>query len=65
MVTGEEVSPKPPKGARSNVTPVWKLGHDATAISRDYPHSLADEDVLTITRTEQRILSLPIATSVS
>jgi len=32
------------------------LGHDVTAISRDYPHSLADEDVLTIARTEKRIL---------
>ena len=32
------------------------LGHDVSAISRDYPHSLADEDVLAIARTEQRIL---------
>jgi predicted nuclease of predicted toxin-antitoxin system len=32
------------------------LGHDVTAISRDYPHSLADEDVLAIARQEQRIL---------
>jgi predicted nuclease of predicted toxin-antitoxin system len=32
------------------------LGHDVTAISRDYPHSLADEDVLAIARKEQRIL---------
>ncbi|MFL6929234.1 MAG: DUF5615 family PIN-like protein [Xanthobacteraceae bacterium] len=31
-------------------------GHDVTAISRDYPHSLADEDVLAIARQEQRIL---------
>src|SRR3954463_15006019 len=31
-------------------------GHDVTAISRDYPHSLADEDVLAIARGEQRIL---------
>ena len=31
-------------------------GHDVTAISRDYPHSLADEDVLSIARQEQRIL---------
>jgi predicted nuclease of predicted toxin-antitoxin system len=32
------------------------LGHDVTAISRDYPHSLADEDVLVIARDEKRIL---------
>jgi predicted nuclease of predicted toxin-antitoxin system len=32
------------------------LGHDVTAISRDYPHSLADEDVLAIAQREQRIL---------
>ena len=32
------------------------LGHDVTAISRNYPHGLADEDVLTIARDEQRIL---------
>jgi predicted nuclease of predicted toxin-antitoxin system len=32
------------------------LGHDVTAVSRDYPHGLADEDVLTIARQEQRIL---------
>jgi predicted nuclease of predicted toxin-antitoxin system len=32
------------------------LGHDVTAISRDYPHSLADGDVLAIAQREQRIL---------
>lgn len=32
------------------------LGHDVTAISRDYPHSLADDDVLAIAMREQRIL---------
>jgi predicted nuclease of predicted toxin-antitoxin system len=32
------------------------LGHDVQAISRDYPHGLADEDVLAIARHEQRIL---------
>jgi predicted nuclease of predicted toxin-antitoxin system len=32
------------------------LGHDVSAISRDYPHSLSDEDVLTIARDEKRIL---------
>jgi predicted nuclease of predicted toxin-antitoxin system len=32
------------------------LGHDVTAISRNYPHSLADEDVLSLARQEQRIL---------
>jgi hypothetical protein len=31
-------------------------GHDVTAISRDYPHGLADEDVLGIARQEQWIL---------
>jgi predicted nuclease of predicted toxin-antitoxin system len=34
------------------------LGHDVQAISRDYPHSLADEIVLSIARKEQRILVL-------
>jgi predicted nuclease of predicted toxin-antitoxin system len=33
-----------------------KLGHDVAAVSRDYPHSLADEDVLAIARQEERIL---------
>jgi hypothetical protein len=28
-----------------------------SAVSRDYPHSLADEDVLAIARQEQRILA--------
>ena len=32
------------------------LGHDVTAISRNYPHGLADEDVLAIARDGQRIL---------
>jgi predicted nuclease of predicted toxin-antitoxin system len=32
------------------------LGHDVVAISREYPHSLADEDVLAIARKERRIL---------
>src|SRR5437764_11609109 len=32
------------------------LGHDVTAISRNYPPGLADEDVLTIAREEGRIL---------
>ena len=32
------------------------LGHDVAAISRDYPHGLADENVLAIARQEQRIL---------
>jgi predicted nuclease of predicted toxin-antitoxin system len=32
------------------------LGHDVTAVSRNYPHSLADEDVLELARQEQRIL---------
>ena len=32
------------------------LGHDVAAISRNYPPSLADEDVLAIAREEQRIL---------
>jgi predicted nuclease of predicted toxin-antitoxin system len=32
------------------------LGHDVQAISRDYPHGLADENVLAIARKEQRIL---------
>src|SRR5918912_1897569 len=31
-------------------------GHDVTAISRNYPPGLADEDVLTIAREEARIL---------
>src|ERR671918_2650030 len=32
------------------------LGHDVQAISRDYPHGLADEHVLAIARQAQRIL---------
>jgi predicted nuclease of predicted toxin-antitoxin system len=32
------------------------LGHDVSAISRNYPHGLADADVLAIARDEQRIL---------
>jgi predicted nuclease of predicted toxin-antitoxin system len=31
-------------------------GHDVSAISQDYQHSLADEDVLAIARDEKRIL---------
>ena len=31
-------------------------GHDVVAISRNYPPSLPDEDVLTIAREEERIL---------
>ena len=33
-----------------------ELGHDVTAISRNYPPGLADEDVLAIARAERRIL---------
>jgi predicted nuclease of predicted toxin-antitoxin system len=33
-----------------------QLGHDVSAVSRDYPHGLADEDVLAIARQEQRIV---------
>jgi len=32
------------------------LGHDVTAISRNYPPGLPDEDVLTIAREEERML---------
>jgi predicted nuclease of predicted toxin-antitoxin system len=32
------------------------LGHDVTAVSRNYPPGLADEDVLKIVKQEQRIL---------
>ena len=32
------------------------LGHDVTAISRNYPPGLPDEDVLTIAREEERVL---------
>ena len=32
------------------------LGHDVTAISRNYPPGLPDEDVLTIAREEARVL---------
>src|SRR3954469_22157810 len=31
-------------------------GHDVFAVSRNYPHGLADEDVLAIARQERRIL---------
>src|SRR2546429_5879016 len=33
-----------------------ELGHDVTAISRNYPPGLPDEDVLTIARDEARVL---------
>jgi predicted nuclease of predicted toxin-antitoxin system len=33
-----------------------ELGHDVTAVSRNYPPGLADENVLAIARQEQRIL---------
>ena len=33
-----------------------RLGRDVSAISRNYPHGLPDEDVLAIAREEQRIL---------
>ncbi len=32
------------------------LGHDVTAVSQNYPHGMADEDVLALAREEQRIL---------
>jgi predicted nuclease of predicted toxin-antitoxin system len=32
------------------------LGHDVSAVSRNYPPGLADEDVLAIAQQEQRIL---------
>jgi predicted nuclease of predicted toxin-antitoxin system len=32
------------------------LGHDVSAVARNYPHSLSDDDVLAIARQEQRIL---------
>ena len=32
------------------------LGHDVTAVSRNYPHGMPDEDVLALARQEQRIL---------
>src|SRR5919204_1064550 len=32
------------------------LGHDVVAISRQYPHGLPDENVLTIAREEARVL---------
>ena len=32
------------------------LGHDVTALSRNYPPGLPDEDVLTIAREEARVL---------
>lgn len=32
------------------------LGHDVTAIATDYQRSIADLDVLTLARTEQRIV---------
>jgi predicted nuclease of predicted toxin-antitoxin system len=32
------------------------LGHNVTAISRDYPHGMTDGDVLDVARREKRIL---------
>jgi predicted nuclease of predicted toxin-antitoxin system len=33
-----------------------QLGHDVSAVSRNHPPGLADEDVLAIARREQRVL---------
>lgn len=33
-----------------------QLGHDVAAVSRNYPPGLPDEDVVTVARTERRIL---------
>ena len=33
-----------------------RLGHDVTAIARDYPRALRDEEVLAIANNEERIL---------
>src|SRR5712691_4231235 len=33
-----------------------QLGHDVTAVSQNYPHGMADEDVLALARQEKRIL---------
>jgi predicted nuclease of predicted toxin-antitoxin system len=38
------------------ISHLQSLGHDVVAISREYPHSLADEEVLAIARKERRIL---------
>jgi predicted nuclease of predicted toxin-antitoxin system len=38
------------------IAPLRQFGHNVSAISRDYPHSLADEDVLALARQEGRIL---------
>ena len=38
------------------IAPLRELGHDVSAVSRDHPPGLADEDVLAIARREQRIL---------
>ncbi len=32
------------------------VGHDVTAVGRNYPHSIADVDILAITRREGRIV---------
>jgi predicted nuclease of predicted toxin-antitoxin system len=33
-----------------------ELGHDATAVARDYPNALADREVLALARRERRVL---------
>src|SRR3954453_13139554 len=38
------------------ITHLRKFGHDVSAISRNHPPGLADEDVLAIARNEKRIL---------
>jgi predicted nuclease of predicted toxin-antitoxin system len=38
------------------ISHLQELSHDVVAISRNYPPGLADEDILTIARTERRIL---------
>jgi predicted nuclease of predicted toxin-antitoxin system len=38
------------------IAPLRQLGHDVTAVSKDYPHGLSDEAVLALARREERIL---------
>jgi len=38
------------------ITYLRQRGHDVTAVSRNYPPGLADDDVLELARREQRVL---------
>lgn len=48
--------PGRPERARATLPFLRSRGHDATRVGAEYPHGLADADVLAIAHREQRIL---------